>query len=608
MPQENSQQDIQKKLQKKRNRELVAYFKTFVAQQGLWAAVKRTGYYLKRRYGMKKGRFLPKKAELARQQAENTDGWPTISLLVPVYQPNPVFFKQLLQSLQAQTYAGFEVCFADASDEKGMVKSLLQQTGEARFKLIEVLNLGIAVNTNAAASLATGDYIAFADHDDLLAPHAMYYIAKTAMQTGARLLYSDEAIFEKDMLHPIVGHFKPNYSPQYLLNVNYIGHLVAVQHSLFNQLQGLQEGYDGSQDHDFVLRAAQQANQVVHIPKVLYYWRRHAGSTSGGVQAKPYVAQAAKKAIAAHLSSAGLQGSVVDGRFPSTYKVDYKIIGNPLVSIIIPTYEHIDDLDRCLQSVYNNTRYSQFEIILVENNSKKPEIFAYYAKLQAAHANLRMVRYPEQGFNFSALCNYGAAQAKGEYLLFLNNDVEVIGGEWLGELLQLCQLPQVGATGAMLYYPDDTVQHAGVIVGLGGYAGHSHKYALRGKSGYMFRQAAVQELSAVTGACLLVKQSAFAAVGGFDTAFSVAYNDVDFCLRLGKAGFHVVFTPYAELYHYESKSRGSDETGPAHERFEKEQALMKSRWGPALLQDPFYNPHLTYDREDFSENDVLPEE
>lgn len=598
----------EQKLQQKRNRELAAYFREMVGKEGLGATLRRTVKYIKRRWGVKKGRFLPKPAVLAAQRAQDTTGWPSISVCVPVYNVPQAYFEELLASVTGQTYSNWQLCIADASDAGQDVQALVQGQNDGRMVYVRCENKGISANTNEAARLATGEYIALLDHDDVLSPNALYEMAKAAHETGAGFLYSDEALFATDIKRPSVGHFKPDYSPQYLLNVNYIAHLAMVRRELYWQVGGLRPPMDGSQDHDLFLRVLEVTGGAVHIPKVLYYWRQHAASTSTGTAAKPYVREAAIKTIDEHLQRTGVRGKATDGKFASTYKVDYVIQGAPLVSIVIPSHEHVEDLQKTLGSMYEKTLYKNFEVVVVENGSKEAATFAYYEAAQRQYKNCRVVTCPQpNGFNFSALCNYGRKQAKGEYILFLNNDVEVIGGEWLGELLQLCQLPKVGIAGGLLYYPDDTVQHAGVITGLGGYAGHSHKYARRGGSGYMFRLATVQELSAVTGACLMIKAAVFDEVDGFDEGFTVAYNDVDLCLRVRAAGYSVLYTPYAELYHYESKSRGSDEKGPAKERFETEKQRMQQRWGEEMLHDPYYNPNLTKDREDFSENDVLPD-
>ncbi len=598
--------EIRQQLKKKRGAELRAYFFEIVQKEGLGAAVSRTLRYLKRRYAPKKGRYLPAKAVLERQRVADVTGWPRLSVCIPVYNPARQHFVELLQSLQGQTYQNWELCLADASEDNDWIKELLAQQGGGKIQHRSIENRGIAENTNVAVSMAQGSYVVFADHDDILAPHALYEVARQIAESKPPLLYSDEALFEDNWLYPSAGHFKPHYSPQYLLSVNYIGHLVAVRRDIYKRVGGLRSQYDGAQDHDFLLRTLEITGSALHIPQVLYYWRQHEESTSTGVEAKPYVAEAAKRAIRDHLQRIGRRGRVVDGFFPSTYKVYYDITGRPLISIIIPNCDHIPDLDRCIRSIYSRTRYLQFELVVAENNSQMVETFSYYQELAASYPRCKVAVYEEEGFNFSKICNFGRQNAKGQYLLFLNNDTEVITPEWLEEMLGLCQLEEVGIVGAMLYYPDETVQHAGVVTGLGGFAGHSHKYARRGHSGYMFRQACVQELSAVTGACLMIKTSLFDQLDGFDPGFPVAYNDVDLCLRAGKQGQSVVFTPYAELYHYESKSRGSDEEGEAKQRFSAEQERLLARHGDRLLNDPFYNPNLTQDREDFSESDILP--
>lgn len=597
------------KLQCKRIRELFAMFFTLVREDGFFATCKRAAMFFKRRFGSKKGRFLPPQSVLAAQRAKNTALWPVISICVPLYNTPEEYLRALLDSVLTQSCGNWQLCLADASDtQHAYVSAIAQGTGDARVLYVKIENEGISANTNAAARLATGDYLALADHDDVLAPHAVYWLAKTAHETGAGFLYSDEALFTTDIRRPATGHFKPDFAPDYLNCCNYICHLSAFRRALFWQLGGLDSACDGSQDHDLFLKLSELAPPV-HIPKVLYYWRVHAQSTSGGTAAKPYVAEAAKRAVAAHLTRIGAQGTVTDGLFPSTYKVEYALTREPLVSILIPSKDHIADLDKTLTSIFEKTTYSNYEIIVIENNSEHPETFAYYDRLTAAHANCRVARYPDTGFNFSAINNFGRKQAKGGYILLLNNDVEVQNGAWLTEMLSLGLQNGVGIVGAQLLYPDGTLQHGGVITGLGGFAGHSHKYARANASGYMFRIATVQNFSAVTAACMLVRASVYDELNGLDEAFAVAFNDVDFCLRARAAGYRVVYTPYAVLTHYESKSRGLDEKDPTKRaRFDGERALLHNRYGDALLHDPYYNPNLTLDREDFSESDVLPKE
>lgn len=596
------------KLKLKRIAELGAVFFSLVKEEGAGATLRRALGFCKRRFGSKKGRFLPAKEALAAQRTTETRAWPTVSICVPLYNTPAAFLRQMLDSVMAQTCANWQLCLADASDaghdEPAQIAAEYAARSAGRIAYERVENKGIAQNTNAAARLATGTYLALLDHDDVLAPHAVYEMMKTAHQTGAKFLYSDEALFSTDIRRPIVGHFKPDFAPDYLRCCNYICHFAVFDKALFWQVGGEDAACDGSQDHDLFLKLS-ELTIPVHLPLVLYYWRVHETSTSGGTGAKPYVSAAAKRAIAAHLQRTGARGTVEDGLFPSTYRVRYEIENEPLVSILIPSKDHIADLDQALQSIFEKTTYPRYEIIIIENNSDDAETFAYYDKLMAAHENCRVVRW-QGGFNFSAINNFGRGMAQGRYLLLLNNDVEVINGTWLEEMLSLCSQPGVGIVGAKLYYPDNTLQHAGVITGLGGFAGHSHKYARRDGSGYMFRTATVQNFSAVTAACMMVKTSVFDAVGGLDPEFTVAFNDVDFCLRVRNAGYRVLYTPYAELYHHESKSRGLDKKGDAKARFDGEQARLKELYGSTLTQDPFYNPNLTLDREDFSESDALP--
>ena len=592
-------------LKLKRAKELAQFFAKTVREEGLSPTMHRTAGYLRRRLKSKKGRFWPSKELCAAQRAADTSSWPRISFCVPFYNTPKEYLTALCGSLAAQTCPNWELCAADASDgAHAWVGEYLKSLPNVRY--VKVENRGISANTNAAAALATGEFLALADHDDVLAPHAVYEMLAAQQKTGADFLYSDEALFTTDVLRPLTGHFKPDFAPDYLNCCNYICHLAVFRKSLFDEAGGLDPACDGSQDHDLFLKLSERSVPV-HVPKVLYYWRVHAQSTAGGVEAKPYVAEAAKRAVSAHLARTGAKGRVTDGLFPSTYKVEYEIEGEPLVSILIPTKDHTDDLDKALRSVFEKTDYPNYEVIVIENNSTDPATFAYYDRLCAEHANVRVVRF-EGGFNFSAINNFGRRAAKGEHLLLLNNDVEVINGSWLREMLSLCSQPGVGIVGAKLYYDDGTIQHAGVITGLGGFAGHSHKYARGSGSGYMFRLATVQDFSAVTAACLMCPAAVYDEVGGLDEGYAVAFNDVDFCLRVREKGYRVLYTPYAELTHYESKSRGLDTKGEAKTRFDGERARLEGRFGKALLRDPYYNPNLTLDREDFSESDILPKE
>ena len=609
-------------LRLKRAKELAGYAVQLTRDEGLGTMMARGAGFVKRRFFGKKARYLPAKKVLEAQRAEMAGktledcGLPTISVLTPLYNTPENYLREFLDSFVDQTAPNGELCLADASDAAHSCVGEIAREYQAKnqhivYKKIE--NKGIAANTNAAAALASGEYLALADHDDILAPHALYAMGRAILDLRAQgkpdgFVYSDEALFNKSIQRPLVAHFKPDYAPDYLLCCNYICHLAVFRRALYEEVGGERPECDGSQDHDLFLRLIEKVGGAAHLPQVLYYWRVHAGSTSGGTDAKPYVAKAAKKALADHLTRTGRVGTVTDGLFPSTYRVLWKIEGDPKVSILIPNKDHTDDLEKCLHSIWSKTEWDNYEVIVIENNSTDPATFAYYEEARKRYEGLKVVTYPEKGFNFSGINNFGRKAASGDYLLLLNNDVEVRNGDWLTELLRQCAHPGGAAIcGAMLYYPDETLQHAGVVTGLGGYAGHSHKYKQAGGSGYLFRAATVQDFSAVTGACLLVKASVWDEVGGLDEKFAVAFNDVDFCLRVRDAGYRVAWTPYARLTHYESKSRGGDEKDPAKAaRFASEQQRLYAIHGKEnILDDPYYNPSLTRDREDFSESDDL---
>lgn len=593
----------------KRFKELVALFFQYVKQEGFSGTVKRATGFFRRRMKRKKGRFLPPQSELEKQKTyvPNTEN-KTISVITALYNTDKKFLAQYIDSFLNQSYRFGQLVLADASDNRhGYVGEYVKGLNSGKIKYVKLeKNSGISDNTNRRVNLADGDYICLADHDDILSADALYQMARAVFEKKADFVYSDEALFDTDYKNPIVGHFKPDYSYYYLTNVNYICHLVCMKKSIFTELGGLKKEYDGAQDHDLFLKVSEIPNvKILHIPKVLYYWRVHSGSTSGGVGAKPYVTQNAIAALDAHLERTGVKGKAREGMFPSTYKIDYEIENPPLVSIIIPNKDQVKVLKQCIDSIYEKTLYKNFEILVVENNSTENETFEYYNEIENTHDNLRVLYY-KGGFNFSKINNFAVSQARGDMYLMLNNDIEIITPEWLGEMVSLAIQKNVGIVGAMLYYPDNRVQHAGVITGLGGYAGHSHKYHQRGKSGYMFRLSCVQNLSCVTAACLLVTKKAFEAVGGMDEEFAVAFNDVDFCLRVRNYGYQVLFTPYAQCYHHESVSRGADTSGEKKERFERERQRLKNRFGDSLLHDPLYNPNLTLDMEDFSESKVLP--
>lgn len=541
-----------------------------------------------------------------REQEENAQFPKDIkfSVLVPLYNTPESFLKAMIESVQAQTYKNWELCLADGSDkEHSFVGEICKKyaDGDRRIKYEKLeRNLGISENTNACIRMATGEYIALFDHDDLLHPSALYEVMRAICGHGADFIYTDENTFSEEPRDAYNPHFKPDFSPDTLRSYNYICHLSAFSRELLDSVGYFRSEYDGSQDYDLILRLTEKAKKVFHIRKILYYWRAHKNSVAQDVGAKPYTVTAAKKALAAHLERCGLKGEVLDSSVPTTYHIKYEIDGNPLISVIIPNKDHTDDLDICLKSLYEKSSYKNFEVIIVENNSTEKETFEYYEAIAQKHGNVKIVKW-EGNFNYSAINNFGVNYAKGEFILLLNNDVEIINGSCLEEMLMFAQRKDVGAVGAKLYYSDDTVQHAGVILGLGGTAGHAHKHFGRSHPGYMARASIAQNLSACTAACLMMRRDVFDEVGGLDENFEVAFNDVDLCMKIRKKGYLVVFTPYAELYHYESKSRGNDSTPEKLERFRGEIDRFKEKWQKQLDDgDPYYNPNLTLTRDDFS--------
>lgn len=529
----------------------------------------------------------------------------TISILVPLYNTPKEYLIEMIESVTSQTYSGWELCLADGSDKEhsyvgDVCRKFAKKDKRIKYKKLDE-NKGISDNTNACIEISSGEYIGLFDHDDLLHSSALYEIMKAICEKDADMVYTDEVTFEGDDVTNIVNYaFKPDYAPDTLRSYNYICHFTVFSRELMEKAGGgFNNRFDGSQDYDLILRLTEKAKNIVHIPKALYFWRSHAASTASSISAKPYIIESAHKALKEHLERQGLKGKVEDGVAPSIYKIRYKIDGNPKISIIIPNKDHTDDLDKCIQSIFDKSTYQNYEIIIVENNSTEDETFAYYEKIKQ-HEKVQVI-YWEREFNYSAINNFGVQYAKGDYILLLNNDVEVLNEDWLEQMLMFAQRSDVGAVGAKLYYPDDTIQHAGVIIGVGGVAGHSHKYLHRSEPGFMARASIIQNLSACTAACLMIPKKVYEEVGGLEEGYAVAFNDVDLCMKIRKEGYLIVYTPYTELYHYESKSRGFEDTPQKVARFNTEINRFKSRWGKELQAgDPYYNPNLTLAREDFS--------
>lgn len=524
------------------------------------------------------------------------------SVVVPLYNTPELYLRKMIESVLYQTYDNLELCMADGSDKahryvKDICKEYRYYDKRIKYKKLKK-NMGIADNTNECLKMATGDYIVLFDHDDFLHPSALYENMKAITEKNADFIYTDENTFHETINDAFNPHYKPDFSPDYLRSINYICHLTTFSYDLYKNVGGFRSEFDGSQDYDMILRLTEQAKHIIHIPKILYYWRAHANSVAMDIHAKDYCITSAKKALAEHLKRVGLKGTIEDGAFLSSYRIRYELKDKPLVSILIPNKDHGDELKRCIDSIITSSTYDNYEIIIIENNSVEESTFKYYKEIEN-NEKIRVVKW-EREFNYSAINNFGATFAQGEYLLLLNNDVEVISHDWLEEMLMFVQRDDVGAVGAKLYYPNDTIQHAGVIIGIGGVGGHSHKYFPKNDYGYFARLVTVQDLSAVTAACLMVKKSVFDRLNGLDEGFQVAFNDVDFCMRIRKAGYLIVYTPYAELYHYESISRGAEDTPEKVERFNGEIRRFQKRWGEELKKgDPYYNPNLSLEFEDF---------
>jgi len=542
--------------------------------------------------------------ELVAQKTKKFNYEPKISIVVPVWNTPKRFLVDMIESVLSQTYSNWELCIADGASKEKHVKEILDSYAKKdnRIKLKYLTgNKGIAGNLNEALSLATGEYVALLDHDDTLAPFALFEIVKAINEnTTTDFIYSDEDKISEDGTKRLDPHFKPDWSPDTLRSCNYITHLSVVKKELLNEVGWFREGYDGSQDYDLILRCIEKASKITHIPKILYHWRMTQNSTAQNPNSKLYAYDAAKKALKDHLDRIGLKGKVSDGLFLGAYKIDYDIDYDYKISIIIPNKDHKEDLERCINSILTKSIYKNYEIIIVENHSKEKETFKYYEYLQNKCENIVLLKW-KNTFNYSAVNNFAAKYAKGDILLFLNNDTEVINENWLEEMIQYAQRKDVGVVGAKLYYPDDTIQHGGVILGIGGMAGHAHRFFSKTSFGYFGKLVLVQNLSAVTGACLMMRKDVFSEVEGFDERYPLAVSDVDICLKARERGYLVVFTPYAELYHYESKSRGFDDTPEKQERLKKEIELFKMKFGYILENgDPYYNPNLTLEKEDFS--------
>ena len=554
--------------------------------------------YISARVWMKRPIYTEK--ELQEQRDRVFDRDITFSIITPLYNTPVQFLREMIESVLAQTYGKWELCMADGSDEshdevRQICLAYAEKDSRIRYrKLVE--NKGISGNSNECIAMASGEYLSLLDHDDLLHPAALYCVMEAITEQDADFIYTDEATFRNSDTTDIASiHLKPDFAPDNLLANNYICHFTSFRRELPGPGAAFREGYDGSQDHDLILRLIDAAKCIVHVPKVLYMWRAYGASTAEDGNNKPYATIAGIKAVGDYLRSRGINALVEQAKgIPSIYRVSYALPEDrPKVSVIIPNRDHTDDLKACISSVIGKTTYDNYEIIIVENGSTEESVFEYYDEITGKDARVKKIDWPGE-FNWSAINNYAVGETDGEYLLFLNNDTEVITPEWIEEMLMHAQRKEIGIVGALLYYPNDTVQHGGVVLGLGGVAGHAFAGAERGNRGYAGKLCYANDVTAVTGACMLMRREIWENEAGFDEAFAVGLNDIDFCLRVRKAGYRILWTPFAELYHYESKSRGKPDTAKKKETASREVELFRSKWGNELeAGDPYYNPNLS---------------
>jgi glycosyltransferase involved in cell wall biosynthesis len=531
---------------------------------------------------------------------------PLISIIVPTYNTDEQYLRECIESVISQSYPKWELCIADDASPKPHVKEILEhyQKLDKRIRVVYRSKNGhISQASNSALKLAKGDFVALLDHDDILPDYALFYIAEAINKNpNAQIFYSDE-----DKLDPqgnrVDPHFKSDWNPDLFYFQNYVSHLGVYKRSLLNRIKGFRQGVEGSQDQDLLLRCLPlvKTDQIVHIPKILYHWRVIEGSTALASGEKSYTTEAGIKALRDYFSKVNPKVEIEAGLVPNTYRTRWPLpIKSPKISLLIPTRDRLNLTEVAVRSIIEKTRYSNFEIIILDNGSVEPETLAFFDQIQLEDSRVTVLRY-DHPFNYSAINNFGVAHSSGEIIGLINNDIEVINAEWLCEMVSHAVRPDIGCVGAKLYYPNNTIQHAGVILGIGGVANHSHKNYERNSPGYYARLYGTQNYSAVTAACLLVRRDIYLEVGGLDEKnLTVAFNDVDFCLKVRSAGYRNLWTPHAELYHYESVSRGAEDTPEKINRFTAEVEFMQNKWGSQLLSDPYYNPNLTNILENFS--------
>ena len=541
--------------------------------------------------------------ELDNQKKAKFDYEPKISIIVPTYNTPVKYLEEMIQSVIDQSYSNWQLCIADGSCGNAKLEKVLEEYHNKDSRIIYKLldsNKGIAGNTNAALELADGEITGLLDHDDTLEPDALYEVVKAFQDKLVDAVYTDEdKILGPDWIN-VDPNFKPDYNIDLLRSHNYITHFFCVKTELLKEIGGFKAEYDGAQDYDVILRCTEKARKTRHIAKILYHWRMHDNSTAANPASKAYCHEAGRKAVEDHLKRLGIPGKVELSKLFGGSRVIYETPGNPLVSIVIPNKDHIDDLDKCVRSLFNVNTYKNIEVIIVENNSTQKETFEYYDSIQKEYSDVRVLMW-KSGFNYSAINNFGVKEAKGDYILLLNNDTEMIAPDSISDMLGYCMRPDVGIVGAKLLYPDGTIQHAGVIIGLGGIAGHAFIGLDANQYGYMSRAYLSSDYSAVTAACLMISKDIYNEVGGLCEEYAVAFNDVDFCMKVRSKGYLVVYDAFSQWYHYESKSRGYEDTEEKQLRFKGEIETFKSKWQKGLDEgDPFYNRNFPLNTESYT--------
>ena len=547
--------------------------------------------------------YVPDEKTLEKQRKTNIKNGVKISIAVPVYRTPELFLRQMIESILDQTYGNWELCIVNASPDDETADRILKEYEKKDSRIRTMIipeNLGISGNTNKALDMVSGEFTGFLDHDDLLAPNALFEIAKAINGCPeCDVVYTDEDKVTTDLSEHFQPHLKPDYDPDLLCSNNYICHFFLARTSLLKKTGGFREKFDGAQDYDLILRCCEEARSIVHVPEILYHWRTHKSSTADNPASKMYAYDAGKRAIEEHLERCGLQGTVSYTLDHGFYRVQYPVQGTPLVSIIIPNKDETETLRNCINSIREKTTYKNYEILIVENNSETDEIFRYYKEI-SKDPDIRLFRWKKE-FNYSAINNFGEAHARGEFIILLNNDIEVITPGWIEELLGLCQRPGTGAAGVKLLYPDNTIQHAGCVVGIGGIAGNMFVDMPSERTGYLHKASILQDMSAVTAACMMVRKDVFDRIGGFEEELAVAFNDVDLCLRIRQAGCLIVYDPYVQMYHLESKTRGAEDSEEKARRFQNEIEFFRTRWIDILKNgDPYYNKNLSLTKWNYS--------